>query len=74
MHEATVLSADEAGVLDREPGSPAFRITRLTTNVHGETCERCEAIAPGDGTRYVVDLRLDGSTSTKKLLLPGTSE
>ncbi|MCH3967886.1 MAG: GntR family transcriptional regulator [Atopobiaceae bacterium] len=70
VHEASVLTADEAATLNRKAGSATFRITRQASDVHGKVCERCEVVAPGDATRYVMDLGMDGSTAAKKVLVP----
>lgn len=69
VHEASTLTAEEARLLGREPGMGTFRITRLTTNARGEACEHCEVVAPGDQTRYTIELGPNGSSATKNLIV-----
>jgi GntR family transcriptional regulator len=65
VHEAVSLSKEQARLLGRSEGDPAFLITRVTRNVRGETFEYCVSICPGDGTRYEMTLRPDGTNVVK---------
>lgn len=69
VHEASTLSHEEARLLGRKPGAGTFRITRLTFNSRGETCEHCLVVAPGDQTRYTIELGVDGSSASKSLVM-----
>lgn len=69
VHEASTLSEDEATLLCRKPGAGTFRITRLTTNTRGELCEHCLVVAPGDQTRYTIELGPNGSNAIKNIII-----
>lgn len=69
IHEASVLSKQEAHTLERMPGEGTFRITRLTINTRGETCEYCLGVAPGDQTRYTIELGANGTKAKKDFLV-----
>lgn len=64
-HEAIVLDKQQAKVLDRMTGDPAFLITRTTQNAKGETFEYCISVCPGDTTHYEMTLRPDGANVSK---------
>ncbi len=57
--EVVLASADEAAILDIEPGAPLLAITRTTTAAGGEPIEFSRDLFRGDRTRIVV--RTEGS-------------
>jgi GntR family transcriptional regulator len=59
--EVVLASADEAAILDIEPGAPLMAITRTTTDAHGEPMEFSRDLFRADRTRIVV--RTEGSTA-----------
>ena len=52
--EVVLASADEAAILDVEPGSPLMAITRTTTDADGEPIEFSRDLFRADRTRIVV--------------------
>ena len=56
-----LASADEAAILDVEPGAPLMTITRTTTDPNGEPIEFSRDLFRADRTRIVV--RTEGSAS-----------
>lgn len=65
VHEVVLLGVEEAELLGRTPGAPAFLVTRITRTDMGVPFEYSTAFAPGDATRYVMDLA-PGSVSVAK--------
>lgn len=65
VHEAVVLSRQDAELLGRRPGEPAFRVTRTSYDLLKVPVEYAVNIAPGDRTRYVMDLGVDGTSVSK---------
>ncbi len=59
--EVAAASADEAAILDVEPGAPLMAITRTTTDPDGEPIEFSRDLFRADRTRIVV--RTEGSAS-----------
>jgi GntR family transcriptional regulator len=59
--EVAAASADEAAILDVEPGAPLMAITRTTTDADGEPIEFSRDLFRADRTRIVV--RTEGSAS-----------
>jgi GntR family transcriptional regulator len=57
--EVVQASADEAAILDVEPGAPLMAITRTTTDSDGEPFEFSRDLFRADRTRIVV--RTEGS-------------
>jgi len=70
VHEAVTLTKEEAKLLGRKAGNPAFLIRRTTRNARGEVFEHCVSICPGDSTCYEMTLRPDGTDVTKKQQRP----
>jgi GntR family transcriptional regulator len=52
--EVVLASADEAAILDIEPGAPLLAITRTTTDTDGEPMELSRDLFRADRTRIVV--------------------
>lgn len=65
IHEVVSLSKEEAALLDRKAGAPAFLITRTTSDPHGTVFEHCVSVCPGDTTRYEMTLRPGGTDVAK---------
>jgi GntR family transcriptional regulator len=65
IHEAIVLSKHDAKLLGRHPGDGAFRVTRTAYDLLKTPVEYAVNIAPGDKTRYVMDLGVDGTSVSK---------
>ena len=59
--EVVLASADEAAILDVEPGAPLMAITRTTSDPDGEPIEFSRDLFRADRTRIVV--RTEGGTS-----------
>jgi GntR family transcriptional regulator len=59
--EVVLASADEAAILDIEPGAPLLAITRTATAAGGEPIEFSRDLFRGDRTRIVV--RTEGGTA-----------
>jgi GntR family transcriptional regulator len=59
--EVAAASADEAAILDVEPGAPLMAITRTTTDADGEPIEFSRDLFRADRTRIVV--RTEAGTS-----------
>jgi GntR family transcriptional regulator len=59
--EVAAASADEAAILDVEPGAPLMAITRTTADADGEPIEFSRDLFRADRTRIVV--RTEGSAS-----------
>jgi GntR family transcriptional regulator len=59
VYRASKVSDEEAELLEAEPGSPAFRVERLTTDSTGRRVELVESVVRGD--RYTLVLRLSAS-------------
>jgi GntR family transcriptional regulator len=55
-YQAISLDSEEARLLEAEPGLPAFRVTRTTSDQHGRTIEFASSVLRGD--RYEVHLNL----------------
>ena len=64
--EVVLASADEAAILEVEPGAPLMAITRITTDADGEPIEFSRDLFRADRTRIVV--RTEGGTARA---LPG---
>ena len=60
-YEAVALGAEDAGLLQVDPGSPAFRIVRVTRDEAGSLFEHSVMLVPGGRSSYHVTLRA-GST------------
>ena len=58
-YRASVADADEAELLAVSPGSPVFRVERLTSDGTGRRIELVESVVRGD--RYTLALRLSAS-------------
>ena len=58
--EVVLASADEAAILEVEPGAPLMAITRTTTDADGEPIEFSRDLFRADRTRIVV--RTEGGT------------
>jgi GntR family transcriptional regulator len=58
-YEPIRLSPDQARLLETQPGAPAFRVDRTTTDQHGRTIEYVSSVVRGD--RYEVRLHLSRS-------------
>jgi GntR family transcriptional regulator len=67
--EVVLASADEAAILDIEPGAPLMAITRTTTEVGGEPIEFSRDLFRADRTRIVV--RTDGHWTGGARAVPG---
>ena len=67
--EVVLASADEAAILDIEPGAPLMAITRTTTEVGGEPIEFSRDLFRADRTRIVV--RTDGHWAGGARAMPG---
>jgi GntR family transcriptional regulator len=59
VYRASKVSDEEAALLQAEPGSPAFRVERLTMDSTGRPVELVESVVRGD--RYTLVLRLSAS-------------
>jgi GntR family transcriptional regulator len=57
--EVVLASADEAAILDIEPGAPLMAITRTTTDSEGEPMEFSRDLFRADRTRIVVRTEAD---------------
>jgi GntR family transcriptional regulator len=60
--EVVLASADEAAILDVEPGAPLMAITRTTTDPDGEPIEFSRDLFRADRTRIVV--RTEGGAAS----------
>ena len=58
-----LASADEAAILDVEPGAPLMAITRTTTDPDGEPIEFSRDLFRADRTRIVV--RTEGGAASR---------
>ncbi|MHB8618457.1 MAG: GntR family transcriptional regulator [Chloroflexota bacterium] len=58
-YQASLVDAEEARVLQLAPGSPAFRVERLTSDSGGRRIELVQSVIRGD--RYALVLRLSAS-------------
>lgn len=65
VHKAVVLDAEQARVLGREAGAPAFLIFRTTQNTRGEKFEYCVSVCPADSTHYEIMLSPDSTSISK---------
>ena len=65
----SLASADEAAILDIEPGAPLMAITRTAADVHGEPIEFSRDLFRADRTRIVV--RTEGSGAGSARAVPG---
>jgi GntR family transcriptional regulator len=54
--EPVLMSADEADVLDGEPGGPALRVERTTYDADGHVIEFCRSTVRADRYHYSVEL------------------
>ena len=61
--EVVLASADEAAILDVEPGAPLMAITRTTTDPDGEPIEFSRDLFRADRTRIVV--RTEGGAASR---------
>jgi GntR family transcriptional regulator len=59
VYRASKVTDEEAELLEADPGSPAFRVERLTTDSTGRRVELVESVVRGD--RYTLVLRLSVS-------------
>jgi GntR family transcriptional regulator len=59
VYRASKCTDEEAALLQAEPGSPAFRVERVTTDSTGRRVELVESVVRGD--RYTLVLRLSVS-------------
>jgi GntR family transcriptional regulator len=59
VYHASTVTGEEAALLETDPGSPAFRVERLTTDSTGRRVELVESVVRGD--RYTLVLRLSAS-------------
>jgi GntR family transcriptional regulator len=64
-----LASADEAAILDVEPGAPLMEITRTTTDTDGEPIEFSRDLFRADRTRVVV--RTEGAWTGGARAIPG---
>lgn len=60
IYESVLLGKREAELLGRASRSAAFRITRTAADGHGRPFEMSNVVAPGDHTRFSVQLKRDG--------------
>jgi GntR family transcriptional regulator len=67
--EVVLASADEAAILDIEPGAPLMAITRTTTDSEGEPMELSRDLFRADRTRIVV--RTEGTWAGGARAIPG---
>lgn len=65
VHKAVVLDVEQAQVLGRSVGTPAFLIFRTTQNARGEKFEYCVSVCPADTTHYEITLRPDSTSISK---------
>jgi GntR family transcriptional regulator len=67
--EVAAATADEAAILDIEPGAPLMAITRTTTDADGEPIEFSRDLFRADRTRIVV--RTEGAWADTSRAVPG---
>ncbi|MBA3365124.1 MAG: GntR family transcriptional regulator [Actinobacteria bacterium] len=67
-YRASTVDEEEAELLDVPPGSPAFRVERVTSDGAGRRIELVESVIRGD--RYTLALRLSASRQPGRGLSP----
>lgn len=60
VYEAVVLSAKDAELMARARRAPAFKVTRTSYDADGVPFEVSHVLAPGDHTRFAVELTRGG--------------
>ena len=66
-YDATIITEQQAKLLQCSAGAPAFKIKRVSTNTMGNVFEVTNIIAPGERNRYQITLKKEDVSVSRKI-------